>query len=60
MMGAAFRVTRDRGKIFDDVPGAKAFVATVHPSSILGGDSAEREAALAAFVQDLKVVAQRV
>jgi DNA polymerase len=58
LMGAAFRVTRDRGKIFRDVPAAGAFVATVHPSSILRGDPAERETALAAFVADLKIVAK--
>jgi uracil-DNA glycosylase len=58
LMGAQFRVTRDRGKVFRDVPGANAFVATVHPSSILRGDPDEREAALAAFVGDLKVVAK--
>jgi DNA polymerase len=58
LMGPQFRVTRDRGKIFDDVPWSKAFVATVHPSSILRGDPDEREAALTAFVADLKVVAK--
>jgi uracil-DNA glycosylase len=57
LMGASFRVTRDRGKVFTDVPWAESFVATVHPSSILRGDPAEREAALALFVKDLKVVA---
>lgn len=57
LMGPAFRVTRDRGKVFNDVPWASAFVATLHPSSILRGDPAERESALAAFVADLKVVA---
>jgi uracil-DNA glycosylase len=57
LMGPAFRVTHDRGKIFQDVPWANAFVATVHPSSILRGDPAERESALASFVADLKVVA---
>jgi uracil-DNA glycosylase len=58
LMGAAFRVTQDRGKIFRDVPWARAFVATIHPSSILRGDSEERAAALAGFVADLKVVAK--
>ena len=58
LFGAEFRVTRDRGKLFSDLPWAKSFVATVHPSSILRGDPAEREAALAAFVADLKVVAK--
>jgi uracil-DNA glycosylase len=57
LMGADFRVTNDRGKIFSDVPWAKSFVATVHPSSILRGDPAERAAALAGFIADLKVVA---
>ena len=58
LMGPKFRVTQDRGKVFEEVPWAKAFVATVHPSSILRGDPEEREAALAAFVKDLKVVAK--
>lgn len=57
LMGAQFRVTQSRGEVFHDTPIAKAFVATVHPSSILRGDPAERAAALAAFVADLKVVA---
>jgi uracil-DNA glycosylase len=60
LMGAQFRVTHDRGKVFRDVPelSVPAFVATVHPSSILRGDPEERETALAAFVADLKVVAK--
>jgi DNA polymerase len=57
LMGPTFRVTRERGKIIRDLPWAPAFVATVHPSSILRGDPDEREAALAAFVADLKIVA---
>lgn len=57
LMGAAFRVTKDRGKIFRDQSWASAVVATVHPSSILRGDPGERAHALAAFVADLKVVA---
>ena len=57
LMGGDFRVTRDRGNIFDDVPFAKSFVATIHPSSILRGDPTERASAFAAFVADLKVVA---
>jgi uracil-DNA glycosylase len=57
LMGAQFRVTQSRGKIFRDTPFASTFVATVHPSSILRGDPEERESALAAFVADLKVVA---
>ena len=57
LMGRAFRVTRERGKVFAEFSGAKSFVATVHPSSILRGDPGERETALAAFVADLKIVA---
>jgi len=56
LMGAKFRVTQDRGKIFRDMPWAKTFVATMHPSSILRGDPSERATALAALVADLKVV----
>jgi uracil-DNA glycosylase len=58
LMGPKFRVTQDRGKIFRDVPWADSFVATVHPSSILRGNPEEREASLAAFIADLKVVAE--
>jgi uracil-DNA glycosylase family protein len=58
LRGAAFRVTRERGKVFRDQAGAPAFVATVHPSSILRGDPEERAASLALFVADLKVVAK--
>src|SRR5215212_3171340 len=35
LMGAQFRVTQSRGKIFRDLPWADAFVATIHPSAIL-------------------------
>lgn len=62
LMGASFRVTRDRGRVFREltlgVTPVPAFVATVHPSSILRGDPEDRAAALAGFVADLKVVAQ--
>lgn len=55
LMGPSFRVTRDRGRAFD-VPWAKVFFATVHPSSILRGPPAEREANLALMIADLKKV----
>jgi uracil-DNA glycosylase family protein len=58
LMGAAFRVTRERGKVFRDLAWTPAFVATVHPSSILRGDPAERDSALKDFIADLKVVAR--
>jgi DNA polymerase len=62
LMGASFRVTQQRGKILRAaaVPGGAALVATVHPASILRGDPAERAAAFAAFVADLKVAARRL
>jgi uracil-DNA glycosylase family protein len=56
LMGAAFRVTRDRGRPFD-VPWAKIFFATVHPSSILRGPPEDRTKALGLLITDLKKVA---
>ena len=56
LMGRAFRVSRDRGRAFGDVPWAKTFFATVHPSSILRGPPAEREEAFRRFVEDLKKI----
>lgn len=58
LMGPKFRVTQERGKVFRDLPWAKMFVATIHPSAILRGDPAERASALDAFVADLAVVAK--
>ncbi|HWA24657.1 MAG TPA: UdgX family uracil-DNA binding protein [Lacunisphaera sp.] len=56
LMGPAFRVTRDRGRPFE-VPWARVFFATVHPSSILRGPPGDREKNLAALVADLKKIA---
>jgi uracil-DNA glycosylase len=56
LMGRTFRVSQDRGRAFRDVPWARVFFATVHPSSILRGPSAEREEAFRRFVDDLKQV----
>jgi DNA polymerase len=56
LLGASFRVTRDRGQRIDtDL--APNVVATVHPSSILRGDPEDRRDAMAAFVDDLRVAA---
>lgn len=57
LMGAAFRVTRDRGRPLK-VPWAKVFFATVHPSSILRGPPGDRARNFAAFQADLKKVAK--
>ncbi|HEY8994287.1 MAG TPA: UdgX family uracil-DNA binding protein [Lacunisphaera sp.] len=55
LMGPDFRVTHDRGRPFS-VPWSKVFFATVHPSSILRGPPADREAGFKLLVADLKKV----
>ncbi|MDB6093224.1 MAG: phage polymerase-related protein [Verrucomicrobia bacterium] len=57
LMGKTFRVTQERGRAFRDVPWAKVFFATVHPSSILRGPPEDRAAGFKALVADLKKVA---
>jgi uracil-DNA glycosylase len=56
LLGRDFRVTRQRGLLVDS-PLAPKVIATVHPSSILRADDADREAEMAAFVSDLRKVA---
>jgi uracil-DNA glycosylase len=56
LLGRDFRVTRQRGELVESELAPSA-LATVHPSSILRADDAEREAEYAAFVDDLRVVA---
>ena len=58
LLGKDFRVSRQRGQLFDS-PLAPAVVATVHPSSILRArDEASREKQLQDLVQDLRFVAK--
>jgi DNA polymerase len=57
LLGRQFRVTQNRGRLLESDL-AEAVTATVHPSSILRGEPEERAANLAAFVDDLKVVAK--
>jgi DNA polymerase len=57
LMGRAFRVTQQRGQILT-APFGKAFVATVHPSSILRTPSPDREEAYAGLVRDLQTIAR--
>jgi uracil-DNA glycosylase family protein len=58
LLGRAFRVTKDRGKLVAS-PLASRVVATVHPSSILRApDEESRHAEMRAFVRDLRVVAK--
>ena len=59
LLGRQFRVTQHRGKLIDSDLAA-AVTATVHPSSILRGEPEEREANFAAFVDDLRVVADLI
>jgi uracil-DNA glycosylase family protein len=56
LLGREFRVSRQRGE-FVDSPLAERVLATVHPSSVLRTDEAERDAAMAELVHDLRVVA---
>jgi DNA polymerase len=56
LLGASFKVSEERGRLVDSDL-APSVLATVHPSSILRSDGPEREAAMAAFVADLRVAA---
>ena len=58
VLGKSFRVTQHRGELLEsDI--AEHVTATVHPSSILRQqDEGSRHAELAAFVDDLRVVAR--
>jgi DNA polymerase len=57
VMGATFRVSRQRGEVMPSSLGVPV-LATVHPSSILRAtDDASRDAAMASFISDLKVAA---
>jgi uracil-DNA glycosylase len=56
LLGRQFRVTQWRGKRIESEL-AELVTATVHPSSILRGEPHEREANFAAFVGDLRLVA---
>jgi uracil-DNA glycosylase len=57
VMGADFRVTRDRGRLFASDLGPPV-IATVHPSAVLRADDRERE--MAAFIEDLRIVAAQM
>ncbi|MCA1692910.1 MAG: UdgX family uracil-DNA binding protein [Actinobacteria bacterium] len=70
LLGSSFRVSRQRGEFVQGLVGpvtplrgplGPLLTATVHPSSILRArDDAARQAEMAAFVQDLRVVAERL
>jgi DNA polymerase len=56
LLGRDFKVTEKRGELLDS-PLAPVVMATVHPSSILRGDQADRARELDAFTRDLAGVA---
>jgi uracil-DNA glycosylase family protein len=56
LIGAAFRVTRQRGQLVPS-PLAPFVLATVHPSALLRAEPETREAEITRFVEDLEVVA---
>jgi uracil-DNA glycosylase len=60
LLGTQVRVMRDRGAILERETslGTTAFLVTVHPSAVLRAD--DRDAAYAALVADLRVVADRL
>jgi uracil-DNA glycosylase len=62
LLGSAFRVTQSRGQVLElPTPvGTRRVLATVHPSSILRANEAERDAAYAGLVADLRVAGQAV
>jgi uracil-DNA glycosylase family protein len=60
LLGSAFRVTRDRGRLVPTDLGPPA-IATVHPSAVLRVEgTAERELAFTALVDDLVVVREQL
>jgi len=60
LIGRSFRVTQQRGQVLPS-PLGPPVAATVHPSSILrAADGADRRAAYAAFVDDLRRIAAAV
>ena len=57
LLGKAFKVTEGRGDPVRDNEWAPCVIATVHPSSLLRvPDPRQREAAVARFEEDLRVV----
>ena len=57
LLGSGFSVMKQRGRVPGD-PGGLVTVATVHPSSILRVPHEQRDEQMAAFVDDLRLVAE--
>ena len=62
LLGSAFRVTKDRGVVFErETPvGTRRFLATIHPSAILRMDAEVRDQGYADFVTDLRTAVAAV
>jgi uracil-DNA glycosylase len=62
LLGAAVRVTRDRGTVLerDTSLGPRRFVVTTHPSAVLRTPEDSRDEAFAALVADLRVAARLI
>ena len=61
LLGAGFRVTRERGRPIEDTGFAQHVVATVHPSAIVRiRDRAERAEAERGLAADLRVAGELV
>jgi uracil-DNA glycosylase family protein len=54
LAGKAFRVTRQRGKVFRSIPGIPHFIATLHPSAILRGPPEQRSRGVTILAADLR------
>jgi uracil-DNA glycosylase len=60
LLGKAFKVSRQRGDWVDSTL-APSVMATIHPSAILRErDDEARQAAMGAFVEDLKKIKDRM
>ncbi len=57
ILGASFRVSRDRGRFFESKLGP-VVMATVHPSAILPSD--DRATEMRAFIADLRLAAEKL
>ena len=58
LLGPSFRVTKQRGTLIPGPPGSGAqLIATIHPSAVLRGEEAERDAMFDGLVADLRIAA---
>jgi uracil-DNA glycosylase len=59
LLGASFRVTRQRGTLIPGPPGSGAqLLATIHPSAVLRGSDDARDEMFGGLVADLRVAAR--